>query len=240
MIRNETERGRDFMKLDQGWKTLRQGMPWLLFIVAGMSACAATASVASPPVQEKVFIGRMLSTTIRPDPDSDPDNPGQQNAAAGTITIRLTCATAQTTYIVIANNAKTPQHMVVHSGLGEWCDPPTGIDGSQVLVDVTRHDGEWWQEQAYTLQPAHDGTSILILQDDPTICGIRLWTLRSPLKAVDRIDADPKELGSVRTRKLLTQGILHKENDGTLLYSSAVRMPDLFKALAHSSCRLRE
>ena len=218
---------------------MRQGVWFFLFTLACTSVVAAKAPVTASPPRHIVFIGRVISTTIRPVNHSVDTSRGG-GRAPDAISIDLRCAVARTTYGVFAQNMTTSRRIVVRSALGEWCDLPAGIDGSPVLVEVTRYQGGWRLEHAYAFQASNDQDPILIPDDDATICGMRLWSLRSPLVAQDQVYADAKVLGKERVVRFLAQGIVRKDSDDSLVYSAAIRMRDMMKAVADSPCRIGE
>jgi hypothetical protein len=202
-----------------------------------LSAVVVPACGASSSTNERVFVGRLISTTLRPEHNRAAER-AFAKAHPDMLRIDNGCARASTVYAVITEHGDTTDHMTVHSSIGEWCDMPAGMDGFPALVDVVRRDGRWWVRHAYAFQSTRDGRRVMIPSGDPVICGIRLWDLRSALDPYDsRIDVG-EELPGQR-KSLVVQGILHRRGDGSLIYASAIRMRDLLRALEHSPCRLK-
>jgi hypothetical protein len=195
---------------------------------------AASQQTAHRQAQERVFVGQLVQSTLRP-------IVSVRSHKKNSVTLDNRCAKARSTYAVLSAQGDSGKRMVVYSALGEWCDLPAGMDGQPVLLDVVRQHGRWQIKDAFPLESANDANPVLLPNGDPVVCGLRLWDLRSPLKPYpypSRLTVGrmyPKERDV-----LITQGILRKETDGSLFFASAIRLPDLLKTLESSACRLQD
>ncbi len=208
-----------------------------LLMVSSVSGVSAYAT--APPANERVFVGRLMSTTLRPEHD-----PAAERAFAkahpNVVVIDNGCAKASTTYAVITALGERTDHMVVHSSIDEFCNLPAGMDGNPALIDVVRSGNTWVVKQAYEFEMTHDATPALMPDDDAMVCGIRLWDLSTPLAPEDRgPDVEPRHFTPTRLQSLIASGVVHRDTDGHLVYGAAIRMQDLLKALAASPCHLR-
>lgn len=220
----------------RGRKALISGSLFLIVIVTAFHPNTLQARESASGGTEAVFIGRIVSTTIRPARQTRVVRTAANSHRAAAVEISLNCATARTTYEVLTGMVGAFRQMIVRSGLGEWCDMPPGIDGTPVLVDATLHDGEWELEYAHAIETTGDGRSVVIPEGSPKVCGLDLWSLRSSLADDSEFAVDAKVLGAQQVQHLVEQGIARRQDDGTVFYHAAVNLPDLFTALAGTRC----